>query len=502
MKPMQPATGVWSEQAKREARLRALAQAALRKKTGVQVQSSLEDLYGSPSPSYNPQMKHLEIEQQLRVGRRHNLLVGGSRSGKTFIYVKHILRRALSADNSRHAILRFRGNAAKASIRLDTLPKVARLVYPDLKLVSHDQDGYMSTPNNSEIWIGGLDEKDRVEKILGQEFVTIMLNEASQIAYSSVLIARTRLAQKCRTRDNRRLQQQELIDLNPVGKAHYTHREFIQKINPETRQPIEDWETSHYYSFCQPQDNAANLDKAYLASLALAPPRFRRRFYEGQYVDDVDGALWSMEAIEHARCSVDDVPVDMDRVVISVDPSGTDGREDKRSDDVGIVVMGSRGSGMHSIGYLLEDATCNEPPLEWGKRVIALYRKWGADRIVAEANFGGAMVKAVIDAAAHMMGIALPSVEMVTASRGKVVRAEPVSVLMGHLHNDEWIGCRVKHAGEFLDLEDELLNFSTFGYMGERSPNRADAYVWAATSLILGEQVGKLWTPADLVLVQ
>lgn len=466
---------------------------------------SPDDLYGKPAPEYKPQPKHLEIEDQLKQGRRHNMLVGGSRSGKTFLAVKHVLRRALIADGGRHAIFRLRGNAVKRSIWLDTLPKVQRLCYPGLKVRPHTLDGYIETPNGSEVWIGGLDDKERAEKILGQEYATIFGNECSQIPYSSILIARTRLAQVVYDRRGRQLIQQEILDLNPVGKSHYSYREHILGINPENRRRIEDWEADGagewYYSFLQPQDNAANLDPRYIESLSRAPERYRRRFYEGQYVEDVEGALWTMEGLDHARCEAIDVPPSLDRVVVGVDPSGTDGDEDKRSDDVGIVVAGRSGTGDSSTAYLLADYTCNEPPEKWGRIAVQAFREYGADRIVAEANFGGEMVKFVIDTAARSMGVVLPPVELIKASRGKAIRAEPVSVLMGHLYNSEWIGDRVRHAGEFIALEEEMLNFSVYGYLGPKSPNRADAYVFAMTDLMLGEQTPSLWSRSDLVVV-
>jgi len=487
----------------RRQRERSLGLAAARYRKGEQSYSDPEVAYGPPLPSWNPQPKHLDVENNLRMGRRYNLLVGGSRSSKTTLFVKHIVRRALMADGSRHGIFRLRGNAVRSSIRLDTLPKVVRMCYPRLRLHYHDQDGYAVTPNGSEIWWAGLDEKERVEKVLGMEFSTIFSNEASQIRYSTILLLRTRLAQVCRTRTGKLLAQQELIDLNPVGKTHYTYREHILHVNPETRKPLDSDVVSSnmYYNFLQPQDNAPNLDPAYLDSLARAPARVRKRFYEGQYVEDVEGALWTVEALDHARTRPDEVPDDLDRVVVAIDPSGTSGDEDTRSDDVGIVVAGRQGTGERSIGWLIADATCNEPPRVWAQRAIALYREHRADRIVAEANYGGAMVREVIDATARSMGVVLPPVELVTASRGKHIRAEPVSVLIGHLVGDEWEGCRIRHAGEFVELEDELMNFSTFGYLGPRSPNRADAYCWAFSDLMLGEQSPSLWSTKDLKLV-
>jgi hypothetical protein len=463
---------------------------------------SPDELYGPPSPRYNPQPRHLEVEAKLKEGRRHNLLVGGSRSGKTFIICKRIIERALLADASDHLIARYRANSARASIWLGTLPMVRRICFPNLPMVPHPSDGYFSLPNESRIWVVGLDERERVEKILGNEFASVYPNEASQIPYSSILVLRTRLAQVARQRDGTMLSQQEFVDLNPVGKSHYSYREWIQGINPENRRPIPDHERDYYYAFLQPQDNAANLAPAYLNSLSNMPDRTRRRFYEGQYVEEVESALWTMEALDHARTESTEIPETLDRVVVAIDPSGTDGDEDNRSDDVGIVAAGREGTGEGSRGWLLEDATCNEPPLAWGRRAIALYNKWGADKIVAEANFGGEMVRAVIDAAARSMNVVLPPVELVRASRGKAIRAEPVSVLVGELRDGEWHGARVRHAGEFVDLEEELLGFSTYGYTGVRSPNRADAYVWAFTELLLGEQSPKLWSRSDLEVVE
>lgn len=501
-------------QLSREVKIGALAKAAARRRAAERHARDTDDpvaLYGPPSPAYNPQPKQLQVEREVARGRRHNLLVGGSRSGKTFIFCKRVIERALIAPGSDHLIARFRGNAARASIWLGTLPAVRRMCFPKLRWSEHSMDGYLGLPGGSRIWVTGLDEKERIEKILGNEFATIYPNEASQIAFGSVLTLRTRLAQVVRCLDGTILPQQEFIDLNPVGKSHYTHREHIQRINPENRRPIplysEDdklviGQDQYYSAFLQPHDNAANLSAQYLASLANAPERYRKRYYEGQYVDEVEGALWTMEALDHARVAEVAIPDTMDRVVVAVDPSGTDGDEDERSDDVGIVVAGRQGTGEHSVGWLLDDLTCNEPPMEWGRRTVAAYNKWQADKIVAEANFGGEMVRAVIDAAARSMGVVLPPVELVKASRGKAVRAEPISVLVGYMYNEEWAGDRVRHAGEFIQLEEELLNFSTFGYTGDRSPNRADAYIWAMTDLMLGEQHSGLWSRSDLEVVQ
>ena len=159
----------------------------------------------------------------------------------------------------------------------------------------------------------------------------------------------------------------------------------------------------------------------------------------------------------------------MRRIVVAVDPSGTKG--DGNGDDVGIVVAGL---GIDGRGYVLEDATCNLSPEGWARRVIDRARAWNADRIVAERNFGGAMVQAIIRTADRNAPF-----KEVTASRGKVVRAEPIAALYEQ--------GKVSHVGVFSDLEDQMCNFTPSGYVGDGSPDRGDALVWALTELMLGK---------------
>ena len=395
---------------------------------------------------------------------RYVALVGGSRSAKTTLIVRAIGLRAARFPNSRHAILRFRANAARASISLDTLPKVFRLFIPDVPISEHRQDGYWRLPNSSEIWIGGLDDKDRVEKILGQEYATIFLNECSQIPYSSALTAYTRLAQNIPG-----LKQRAYHDLNPGGKGHWTNRLFGSHTDPMSGKPISNPD-EYVRAFLNPIDNIKNLDQEYLEALKRMPERHRKRFYEGVYTDENENAFWSIESIDRARCEPADAPK-MRRINVAIDPSGASAKEDKRSDDIGIVVGGL---GFDNRVYLLDDVTVNGPPEVWGRRAIAAFYKWRADRIVAETNFGGDMVSYVI----RSLDPNVP-VTVVTASRGKAIRAEPVSVLYETQQD------KARHAGNFPELEDQLVNFSPAGFSGERSPDRADAWIWSVTDLVL-----------------
>lgn len=215
-------------------------------------------------------------------------------------------------------------------------------------------------------------------------------------------------------------------------------------------------------------DNSANLAPQALQQLRAKyeGTRLGRQELEGEVIDDIPGALWTRSMLDAAR--VRSAP-DMQRVVVAVDPSGTRG-EDDSGDSVGIVVAGK---GVDGLAYVLADRTCKMSPDGWGRRAVEAYREFHADRIIAERNFGGAMVEHVIRTVDQMV----PYRE-VTASRGKVARAEPVAAL--YEQN------KVRHVGAFAALEDQMAAFTSSGYLGDGSPDRADALVWAITELMFG----------------
>ena len=423
----------------------------------------------------------------LRTGAPYICFVGGARSGKTFEFVMHIVQRALDAAGSRHLICRYRFNACVQSIWRDTLPAVMQKCFPEAAKVAtwNSADHFLKFANGSEIWMGGLDEKDRLEKILGLEFATIFVNEVSQVVYASIVIVRTRLAQKVLRFDGTVLILQLLVDLNPTGSAHWTHKMFIERIDPESYQPLASPD-DYKFLFWTPYDNRDNLPQGYIEkNLENLPPRQRKRFVEGVYVAEVEGALWTIEALERLRIEPlagrdyrDDprVPV-LSRIVVGVDPSGTKGDEDQRSNEVGIIVMGVGHDPIDGKlhGYVLADLTCNLPPEKWARVVVSAYESYLADVVVAEINYGGDMVRATIHAVSRAV-----KVRVVTASRGKAIRAEPVSTLydQGLIHH---VGPRDR----YMRLEDQLLNFSTAGYLGSKSPDRGDAMVWSATELMV-----------------
>ena len=399
----------------------------------------------------------------------HTMGFGGSRSGKTFLYTRNIAMRALKAPGSRHAIFRFRLNHLIASIYLDTFPKVMKLCFPGVPYEPHTQDKYVSIGDGSEIWFGGLDDKERAEKILGMEFATLFFNECSQIPYGSVLLGQTRLSQKAvqkiKGRPDSLLRLRAYYDCNPPPKSHWTYRLFIEKCDPETRKPLAS--PLDYAAFqMNPKDNIDNLSPEYIRQLEAMPARMRIRFLEGRFAEANPNALFPDENIDKWRVEDGVVPAFV-RVVVGVDPSGSGDIDNADNDEIGIVIgaLGTDGN-----AYLLEDCTIKAGPGTWGRIATTAFDRHEADVIVGETNFGGAMVAQTIQVARPRTPF-----KAVTASRGKAVRAEPFSALYEQ--------GKVRHVGRFVELEDELSGFSTMGYTGERSPNRADAWVWVLAEL-------------------
>jgi phage terminase large subunit-like protein len=190
--------------------------------------------------------------------------------------------------------------------------------------------------------------------------------------------------------------------------------------------------------------------------------RLGRQELDGEIIEDRPDALWSRALIE--SCRVSEAP-SLARIVVAVDPPASSG---KRADACGIVAAGITGEG--GIYVIADDTVSNATPAVWAAKAIALWRRLEADSLVAEVNQGGEMVRSVI----NEVDAGVPVVA-VRASRGKWLRAEPVATLYEQ--------GRVKHAGNFPALEDEMCDFGPSGLTSGRSPDRLDALVWAIASL-------------------
>lgn len=210
------------------------------------------------------------------------------------------------------------------------------------------------------------------------------------------------------------------------------------------------------------KDNYANLSPVFLTTIIAKydGTRLGKQELEGEFLDDNPDALWKRSEIDNNRV---DSPPEFVKVVVGVDPAA---KSEKSSDDTGIIVAAK---GFNGHGYILEDATCHVSPKEWATTAYTMYNKYKANWIVAETNQGGEMVKATIDSIAKGSYGYLP----VHASRGKEIRAEPISSL--YQQN------KIHHVGTFRELEDEMTEW--IPNEGMKSPNRVDALVWAVTAL-------------------
>lgn len=379
------------------------------------------------------------------------LLEGGGRSGKTFIALYIIIVRCLKYPGTKHLVVRFRFSHVKQSVCYETMPKLLDLCGLRGKVKLNKSDWFYEFENGSTIWVGGIDDKDRTEKILGNEYATIFLNEASQISYEAYETLVSRLNAP------KGIAGKIMVDYNPPSIQHWGYKMFHKREFPDGRPvPKKDFAKIKM----NPEDNP-HLDEGYVRRMSLLSEAKRRRFLKGEYSLD-SGSLWKRSWIKYDN----KLPEAFWRIVVGVDPSGT-----VKGDEIGIIVSGQ----FKEFYWVLDDFSLHGTPNEWAAEVAAAYNKWNADVIVAEKNYGGDMVESTIKNSQPSL-----NVKLVNSSRGKIVRAEPISALYEQ--------GKIKHRVLFNDLEDEMCLYEP-GVT--ESPNRMDAMVFTMTELT-GEGVSML----------
>lgn len=409
-------------------------------------------------PKFKKTAKQVELTR-LQSLFMHTMAYGGSRSGKTFGTLRNIYVRAAKVK-SRHVILRHRFSHVKASVWYDTMPKVERICFPNLPVKENKSDWFKILPNGSEIWIAGLDDAARVEKILGNEYSTLYFNECSQIGWSEVEIAHTRLS------ENAGLKNRAFYDCNPPSKKHWTYKLFVEHIHPVSGEKVD----PSLYGIIQmnPRDNEENLAEGYIDNiLSNLSRKQRKRFRDGEFGLDTEGALWDRMMIDRANSAI--IPTDFYKVrtVVAIDPSITSDPED--SDECGIVAASEYDHPAIKTKYTVDaDWSGVMSPDEWADMAIALYRLLDADAIVIEKNQGGDMVDTILRNKGFR-GRIIP----VWAKVAKILRAEPVSAL----YEQDLVG----HAQGLEPLEDEMQEYVP--KTAKRSPNRLDAGVYALKEL-------------------
>ncbi len=226
--------------------------------------------------------------------------------------------------------------------------------------------------------------------------------------------------------------------------------------------------------------NRANLSPKFFSSIITKyeGTRLGKQELDGVLLDDIPGALFKYNDIHANR--VERVTSNLSRVVVAVDPSGSDEVDFENNDEIGIVAAGVAAINGVDHYFILEDASVQGGPKTWANQAVSTFIKHQANLIVAEINYGGAMVLNTIKQAdAIVKDNLLVPCKKITATRGKTVRAEPISLLyeQGRVHH-------VGKTEKFAEVEDQLCKFTANGYIGRGSPDRADALVWALSELI------------------
>lgn len=261
------------------------------------------------------------------------------------------------------------------------------------------------------------------------------------------------------------------MSMNPTHKNHWIYRRFFKEpgIADDFNGVVGDTCYVHTTYF----DNLQNLDAAFIAGAErMKEQNFAKyqNLFLGYWMGDNEGALWTEDMIAPYRVAA--APADLDKIVVAIDPAVT---SDEKSDETGIVVAGSKRLHGERHYYVLADRSLQGTPGAWIGAAVNAYNEFSADRLVAEVNNGGDLVEALL----KQQPSRIPY-KPVRASRGKITRAEPVSALYekGIVH----------HVGTFGRLEEQMRNYT--GAVGEKSPDRMDALVWALTELMSGGKSG------------
>lgn len=217
-------------------------------------------------------------------------------------------------------------------------------------------------------------------------------------------------------------------------------------------------------------DNIDNLAPSYVKKMKekYEGTRLGQQELHAQLLSEAQGALWNHELLDNSRLNPGDPLPEFERIVVAIDPATT---SNKTSDHTGIVVAGLYQGQDFKEAVVLADHSGRYSPQEWAEKAVELFHSYGADRVVAESNQGGDLVKYTLTT----VDPEIP-VKLVFASRGKSARAEPISALYEQ--------GRVKHVPGLHELEEQQVEWEPLS--GHASPDRIDALVWALTELLFG----------------
>ena len=382
-----------------------------------------------------------EIFSRMMRPSRYKALYGGRGSGKSHFFAEAMVGNAAINQGFRAVCVREVQKSLKESAKRLIEDKIAAMGYSDRFIIQRDQ---IITPGNGVIIFEGMSDHtaETIKSLEGMQVCWV--EEAQTLSAKSLEMLRPTI----------RAPGSEIwFSWNPRSKSDPVDA-FFRGSRPPEDAIIEQINYTDNRFF------PAELEAERLHDKETNPDRYAH-IWLGAYEPEALGAIWTRQVIEDNRRP--EAPA-LERIVVGVDPAVTN---TEVSDMHGIVVC-SLGEDGH--GYVLEDASLKGSPHQWANRALAMYDKWEADAIVIEVNQGGDMVRHTLESTGRGARI----VE-VRATRGKHVRAEPISAL--------YSTGRIHHVGTFSDLEDQLVLFTAHGYEGDDSPDIADAMIWGMTEL-------------------
>lgn len=377
---------------------------------------------------------------------RYHVITGGRGSGKSFTVNLFLLNLTFLEG---HIILftRWTMTSAHISIIPEFLDKIDTLnLHKDFEVT---RDEIINLKTGSKIIFRGIKTSSGVntanlKSIAG--VTTWVLDEAEELVDENIF-DKVDLSIRAKNKPNR-----VILIMNPSYKSHWIYNRFIkEKINDCT------------YIHTTYLDNERNLSKSFIDQAERVKQENLHRYehlFLGKWLDDAEGLLWSKPLIDKIKIAS---KPNLERIVIAIDPAASANLD---SDETGIIVLGKD---MHGKGYVLEDLSGKYSPNEWANIASQAFKNWDADCIVAEKNQGGDMVESVLRSQNTTARI-----KLVTATKGKYVRAEPIYSL--YEQN------KIYHVGSFPILEKQMV---TFDPDKGKSPDRVDAMVWGFTELLL-----------------
>lgn len=378
---------------------------------------------------------------------RYFLVTGGRGSGKSWSVALSLLNQT---DYDNEVILFTRWTLVSAFISI--IPEFIQKI----ELMNRESDfeitqsEIINRKTGSKILFRGIKTSQgtataNLKSISG--VTTFVLDEAEELVDENIF-DRIDLSVRSVLRPNR-----VILLMNPSYKSHWIYKKFIVNKRKDTTYI----ETTYL-------DNKENLSDSFLQTAEQTRQENFHRYehlFLGKWLDDAEGLLWNRPILERARITT---KPDLKRIVVAIDPAVTANMD---SDETGIIICATD---HHGKGYVLEDLSGKYSPNEWGVIAKTAFDRWNCDCVVAEKNQGGDMVESVL----RSMGVKY-RVKLVSATRGKYVRAEPIySLYEQH---------KIYHVGHFPLLESQMI---TFDPDKGKSPDRVDALVWGMTELMLG----------------